>query len=127
MKIKLDMKHYFYMGIGIIMLLAMGLVAYGAWLNYSDENQIARRMDSRAIQLKASRADLREIHTAVSLPAVRFSSTNMTDAVALTDGRIMEWRVNKNSPVHRGDALLSMANEQLPLRIQQASSAVSRA
>ena len=127
MKIKLDLKHYFYIGIGIIMLLAMGLVAYGAWLNYSDENQIARRMDSRAIQLKASRAAFRDIHTAVSLPAVRFSSTNMTDAVALTDGRIMEWMVNKNSPVHQGDALLSMANEQLPLRIQQASSAVSRA
>jgi hypothetical protein len=89
------MKRYFYIGIAVIMVLALGLVGYGAWLNYSDENQIANRMDNRVIQLSTAKAEYRDIHPTVSLPAVRFSSNNMADAIALTDGRITNWLVEK--------------------------------
>ena len=109
------------------MVLALGLVGYGAWLNYSDENQIANRMDNRVIQLSTAKAEYRDIHPTVSLPAVRFSSDNMADAIALTDGRITNWLVEKNAPVHKGDILVSLINEQIPLKIQQSSSTVSRA
>ncbi|WP_027407093.1 efflux RND transporter periplasmic adaptor subunit [Anaerovibrio sp. RM50] len=121
------MKRYFYIGIAVIMILALGLVGYGAWLNYSDENQIANRMDNRVLQLSTSKAEYRDIHPKVSLPSVRFSSNNMADAIALTDGRITNWLVEKNTPVHKGDVLLTLINEQIPLKIQQATSAVSRA
>lgn len=121
------MKRYFYLGIAIIILMALAIVGYGAWLNYSDENQIAKRMDSRALQLTGAKAAMRQLHPTLSLPAVRFASDNMTDAVARTDGRIMQWYVAKNKSVQRGQVLLSMANEQIPLKIQQAGSAVSRA
>ena len=121
------MKRYFYIGIAVIMVLALCMVGYGAWLNYSDENQISRRMDNRILQLSAAKVAYRDIHPSVELPAVRFSSESMTDAVALTDGRIIAWNVEKNKQVHKGDILLSMANEQIPLKIQQANSAVSRA
>lgn len=109
------------------MVLSLALVGYGAWLNYSDENQIARRMDNRAIQLTGAKASYRELQTVIPLPAVRFSSTNMADAIALTDGRVGDWLVHKNTHVNKGDVLVSMANEQIPLKIQQANSAVQKA
>lgn len=120
------MKKYFYIGIVVILMMALTLVGYGAWLNYSDEDQIARRMDSRVLQLEGARAEMRELQPSLTLDAVRFSSESMTDAVALTNGRILNWYVEKNSTVHKGDMLLSMGNEQVPLKIQQATSAVRR-
>ena len=83
------MKRNFYIGIVVILSLAVILVGYGAWLNYSDENQIARRMDSRRVELLAARVVKRDFLPVFWLDAVRFSSDNMTDAVALTDGRIV--------------------------------------
>lgn len=121
------MKKEFYLGIVIIIMLALGIVGYGAWLNYSDENQIARRMDNRALQVTGAKAMVRELHPTLELPAVRFTSDTMTDAVARIDGRILQWYVGKNKTVKRGEPILSLANDQLPLKIQQAGSAVSRA
>lgn len=121
------MKRYFYIGIAIILMISLGIVGYGAWLNYSDENQIATRMDNRTLQLKAARAEVREIQPIITMDTVRFVSERMTDAVALTDGRILHWNVDKNSKVYKGQVLLSMANDQIPLKIQQATSAVRRA
>ena len=111
------MKKYFYLGIAIILIMALAIVGYGAWLNYSDEHQIANRMDNRKVQLSGATAAQRQLHPTLTLPAVRFTSENMADAVALTDGRIMQWLVGKNSPVQQGDLLLTMANEQIPLKI----------
>lgn len=121
------MKKYFFIGIGIILVLALALVAYGTWLNISDEDQIAHRMDSRALRVNGARVSRMDLVPMVSLDAVRFVSDNMTDAIALTDGRIVRWHVGKNSAVKNGDILLSMRDEKLPLKIQQASSAVRRA
>lgn len=121
------MKKYFFIGIGVILALALSLVAYGAWLNISDEDQIARRMDSRILRVNGARAAVREFTPVVKLDTVRFVSDSMTDAIALADGRIMRWYVGKNSAVHSGDILLSLVDEQLPLKLQQAESAVRRA
>ncbi|SDZ97605.1 efflux RND transporter periplasmic adaptor subunit [Selenomonas ruminantium] len=121
------MKKYFYIGIVVILMISLAIVAYGAWLNYSDENQIASRMDNRTLQLKAAKAEVREMQPIITMETVRFVSERMTDAVALTDGRILQWYVEKNSNVNKGQVLLSMANDQIPLKIQQATSAVSRA
>lgn len=121
------MKKLFGLGIAIILLLAAAIVAWGAWLNYSDENQIARRMDSRKVELTAARAAVREFAPTIELEALRFGSKNMADAVALTDGRIVTWHVGKNGYVNKGEPLVSLVNENIPLKIQQAESAISRA
>ncbi|MBR3457432.1 MAG: hypothetical protein IKH16_04670, partial [Selenomonadaceae bacterium] len=55
------MKRYYFIGIVVILALALALVGYGAWLNYSDENQIARRMEERALQLTGTRVQMREL------------------------------------------------------------------
>ena len=121
------MKKIFSLGIVIILLLAVAIVIWGAWLNYSDENQIATRMDSRAVELTAARAEVRDFAPTVELDALRFSSDSIADAVALTEGRIVQWHAAKNDTVAKGQLLLSMMNENIPLRIQQAESAISRA
>ena len=120
------MKRNFYIGIVVILFLAVILVGYGAWLNYSDEDQIARRMDSRQVELSAAQVVKRDFLPIFRLDAVRFSSDNMTDAVALTDGRIVRWHVGKNTDVVKDQLLMTMRNENLPLRIQEAESAISR-
>ncbi|MCR5176954.1 MAG: efflux RND transporter periplasmic adaptor subunit [Anaerovibrio sp.] len=121
------MKKYFYIAVAVILSMATLLVVYGAWLNYSDENQIARRLSERTIQIVGAKVKKQELYPRIELDLVRFYSENMTDAVALTDGRIAKWFVNKNTSVHKGEALLSMVNEQIPLKIQRAASAVKKA
>ncbi|MBR3456948.1 MAG: efflux RND transporter periplasmic adaptor subunit [Selenomonadaceae bacterium] len=121
------MKKIFGIAIVIILLMAVAIVGWGAWLNYSDEHHIADRMDSRVVELTAARAKVREFSPAATLDAIRFSSDTMADAVALTDGRILQWHVGKNTDVRKGDILVNMANENIPLKIQQAESAISKA
>ncbi|MBR2214881.1 MAG: efflux RND transporter periplasmic adaptor subunit [Selenomonadaceae bacterium] len=121
------MKKTFGFAVALILLMAAGIVGWGAWLNYSDENQIASRMNNRAVEVTAVRAARRELAPTIPLDAVRFSSDNMTDAVALTEGTILRWQVGKNKAVHEGDILAEMMNESIPLKIQQAESAISRA
>jgi hypothetical protein len=75
-------------------------------------------MDNRVLQIKGAKAAVREMRPVLTIDAVRFASNNMTDAVALTNGRILQWYVGKNSTVSKGDILLSMDNEQIPLKIQ---------
>jgi len=121
------MKKTFGLAVVIISLMAAAIVVWGAWLNYSDENQIANLMNHRAVEVNAVRAARRELAPTILLDAVRFSSHNMTDAVALTEGTILRWHVGKNKTVHEGDVIAEMMNESIPLKIQQAESAISRA
>lgn len=121
------MKKIFGLAVALILLMAAGIVVWGAWLNYSDENQIASRMNNRAVEVNAVRAAQRELAPLIPLDAVRFSSDNMTDAVALTEGTILRWHVGKNKTVREGDVIAEMVNESIPLKIQQAESAISRA
>ncbi len=120
------MKKYFFIGLVTIFILAIALVGYGTWLNVSDENQIARRMDERALTLTGAKAQKRSLHPTIELDAVRLYSENMADAVALIDGRIIEWYVKKNSAVQKGDTLLRLENDQVLLQIQQATANVRR-
>ena len=121
------MKKTFGLAVAIIFLLAAAIVGWGAWLNYSDENQIANRMNNRAVEVNAVRAARRELTPVIPLDAVRFSSDTITDAVALTEGTIIRWYTGKNKAVHEGDIIAEMMNESIPLKIQQAESAISRA
>ena len=121
------MKKIYGVAMVLIIFMALAIVAWGAWLNYSDENQIANRMDNRSVEVTAAKAARREFAPTISLDAVRFVSDNMTDAVALTDGRILNWQVEKNEKVSKGQNLVEMVNESIPLKIQQAESSISRA
>ncbi|MBR3722835.1 MAG: efflux RND transporter periplasmic adaptor subunit [Selenomonadaceae bacterium] len=120
------MKKYFFTGVALIIILAVSLIVYGAWLNYSDTKQIAKHMNERTIAVPVAKVAMRNISPKIEIETVRFSSDNMADAVALTDGRIVNWLVKKNDKVTKGQILISMTNEQIPLKIQQAMSQVSQ-
>lgn len=120
------MKKHFYVGIVIILALSFGLVAYGGYLNYNDEHQIANLMEERSIQLTAAKAEKRYLRPTVSPDAIKLYSESMTDAVALIDGRITKILVAKNSAVRKGDKIMTLMNEQIPMQIQQALNNVQR-
>ena len=121
------MKKYFYIAMAIILFLSVILVAYGGYLNYSDAKQIANRMEERALQLTGAKARLRYLSSVFEVETLKLYSDTMTDAVALTDGRITKIMVSKNDYVNKGDVIMTLENDQIPLKIQQANSNIQRA
>lgn len=120
------MKRLYMVGLVLILLFAVAIIAYGAWLNKSGENQITERMENRIIPLQGAKVQFREIRPKVPLETVNLYSEEMADAVALIDGRIDEMFVVKNSSVRRGQILFSLVNEDIPLKIKQAESTIAR-
>lgn len=121
------MKKFYFVGLAIILLMAVGLIAYGTYLNKTDETQIEMRMESRTIPLQGSRAKFRNLQPIFVLETVNLTSEEMADAVALIDGRIENAFVQKNSSVGKGQILFELANEDIPIKIQQAESAIAKA
>ena len=121
------MKRNFYLGAAIILIVAMLIVGYGAWLNYSDENQIAMRMAERVLPLRGTKAKIRRIRPVLALDAINLSSNNMADAVALANGRVIEVLVQKNEHVKQGQPLFVLLDEEMPMKLQQADTAILRA
>ena len=121
------MKRLYMVGLVLILLMAIGIVSYGAYLNKSGENQITERMESRTIPLHGSRAQFRDIHPGLVLETINLYSEDMADAVALIDGRVEQIFVSKSSLVRRGDVLFTLVNEEIPLKIRQADSNIAKA
>ena len=122
-----EMKRLYMVGLVLILLMAIAVVSYGAYLNKSGENQITERMESRTIPLQGARVKFREIHPGLVLETVNLYSEEMADAVALIDGRVEQIFVDKSSIVRRGDVLFTLVNEEIPLKIQQADSNIAKA
>ena len=114
------MKKYFLIGLGIVLALSLSLILYGAYLNERGEFQIAKRMSERSLELQGAKAEKRFIRPFFKLNAINFFSKDMTDALALSDGRIVECVAPKGSFVRKGDTLFLLVNEELPLQIKQA-------
>ena len=121
------MKKYYIIGLVLVLMCAVGLIAYGMYLNRAGENKISERMANRAIPLQGERAKFRNIYPTFVLDTINFYSDEMADAVALIDGRLTEVFVNKNSKVEQGQRLFTLVNEDIPLKIQQAESGIARA
>ena len=97
----------------IILALAVALVMYGGYLNYNDSNQIANRMEERAIQLACAKVEKKFLKPMLQVETLKLYSDNMTDATALTDGRITQIFVKKNDYVQKGDIILFKASQFL--------------
>ena len=121
------MKKSYMVGLVLILLFAVSMIAYGAWLNQTGENQIADRMKSRTIPLQGAKVQMRDFYPRISMETVNLYTEEMADAVALIDGRIEGVYVSKNSSVRRGQVIFSLVNDDIPLKIQQAESSIARA
>lgn len=121
------MKKPYIVGLVLILLAAVAMVAYGAWLNKSGENQIAVRMKERTIPLQGAKVQVRDLHPSLELATVNLYSEEMADAVALIEGRVEQIHVSKNSQVQRGQIIFTLVNDEIPLKIQQADSSIAKA
>lgn len=121
------MKKYFYIGLAVILLMSVGIIVYGTYLNTRGENIIASRMDNRKLPLKGQAAQMREIQPVLMLDTIKLYSDDMADAVALIDGRITESYAKRNTRVQAGEALFSLTNEEVPMKLKQADSNILKA
>lgn len=121
------MRKFYFVGLVAILIMAIGMIAYGAYLNESGENQIAKRMRERTIPLQGEKVKYRNISPMFMLDTINLSSNEMADAVALIDGRIENSFVKKNSSVRRGQVIFALVNEDIPIKIQQAESSIAKA
>ena len=121
------MKKYFLIGLAIVCVVVVGIISYGAYLNKAGENAIIERMAERRIPLQGTTAKVRNIKTRVILDTLNLYSNEMTDTIALIDGRISAINIQKNDFVRRGEVLFNLTNEQYPLKIKQAEIDILRA
>jgi len=121
------MKKSYMVGLVLILLFAVSMIAYGAWLNQTGENQIADRMKNRTIPLQGAKVAVRDFYPRIEMETINLYSEEMADAVALIDGRIEGIYVSKNSNVRRGQVIFSLVNDDIPLKIQQAESSIAKA
>ena len=121
------MKKLYMVGLVLILFFAVAMIAYGAWLNKSGENQIVERMESRTIPLQGAKVQMRNFYPRIVMETINLYSEEMADAVALIDGRVEQIYVSKNSDVRRGQVIFSLVNDDIPLKIQQAESSIARA
>lgn len=114
------MKNYFYIGIALTVTLIACLVGYGIHLNRSGENRIAERVQSLRLPLVGVKAETRDISPHIVMDLVNLYSDEMTDVVALENGRITQVFAEKNSRVEVDSPILALQDEELPLKIRQA-------
>lgn len=121
------MKKYFILGIALITILIASLLGYGVYLNERGENQITDRMENLKVPLVGERAKVREISPVTKMDLVNLYPLEMTDVVSLENGRITSVLVEKNSHVRAGDPILTLVDEDIPLKIRQADSDILQA
>ena len=121
------MKKLYFVGMVIILLVAISLIGYGTYLNKTDENQIEMRMENRTIPLQGAKAEFRNLQPRMVLDTINLTSDEMADAVALIDGRIEAALVNKNTSVSKGQVLFEILNEDIPIKLEEADSSIAKA
>lgn len=113
------MRKVFFITMGIILAIVASAIGYGAYLNQAGESNIKGRLADRRLDLRGTIVAEKDIHAHLSVDTVNIYSNDMTDAIALIDGRIDRVNVKKNDHVSQGAILCSLTNEQLPVKLRQ--------
>ncbi len=121
------MKIYFYLGMGIIITLIVGLLGYGVYLNHRGESEIEQRMESLRLPLNGAVVQERDIQPYVELELVNLYCDDMTDVIARENGRITQVFVEKHGTVTAGKPIMQLTDEDIPLKIRQADSDILEA
>jgi len=121
------MKKYFISGLVFLLILSVGLIFYGVWLNNRGEVQITQRMSERKLDLPGVKVKRRELYPKIMLNAVNLYSENMVDAVTLIEGRITENFAPKNSRVRQGEIIFVVENEDIGLELKEADANILEA
>ncbi len=121
------MKFYFLLGVIVIVAVIAGLLGYGIYLNQLGEVQIAEHVERHKLTLTGVRVEERDIIPLMEMELVNLYSDEMTDVVALSNGRITHNYVEKNSHVNAGDPILSILDEDISIKLRQVESDILEA
>jgi len=121
------MKKFIYAGMAFSLLLIVGLITYGAYLNFYGEKQIARRVDERRVELVGTQAEIRDICPVFKLDTMSLQAEQMADTVALIDGRIMNIMVKVDDVVTEGQEICILSNPEYAIQVQEISSNIMEA
>ncbi len=121
------MRKILFGGLVISLVLAIGLMLLGVYINYRGESQINKRMENRAMLLRCATVGQREIYPCMDLPIVTIHADNMTDVLSLVDGQIAQFLVNKKDEVKAGQPICTLANDEVALKIQEVDSNILEA
>ncbi|MDD7678793.1 MAG: biotin/lipoyl-binding protein, partial [Anaerovibrio sp.] len=121
------MKKYFYIAMIMVIIMALTIIGYGIFVNYKGESVILERMNNRSVIVNATTVKIRQIHAQYEFPEASMYSRQSVDVIAKVDGVITKKYTHKNKYVHAGDVVVELTNEDLPLKIKQAESALRRA
>ena len=116
------MRKNFYIAMAVVVILIVGLLGYGVYLNERSENQITLRMNERSLPLHGVKVATRNIYPVFKLDFINFYSNEMVDVTALIEGKVNRLFVEQNNFVRAGDPLVELFNEEIPLQIIQADS-----
>ncbi len=121
------MKKYYWIAMGIIVFLSLSLIGYGIYVNYKGESVISDRMSNRAIVVHGAKAAERELYAQHEIYNAAMEARHSIDIIAKVDGVITSKVMHKNMQVKQGDVVAVLSNEDIPLRIKQAQSALKKA
>lgn len=121
------MKKYYLVAMAMIIVLVISLIGYGIFINYEGERVISDRMSKQAVTVQTAKASYRELHPSFDVENAQMQSSNATDVIAKVDGVITSNTLHKNQQVKKGETVAVLTNEEIPLRIIQAESALKRA
>ncbi|MGM9540548.1 hypothetical protein, partial [Anaerovibrio sp.] len=121
------MKRYFYIAMTMVIIMSLTIIGYGIFINYKGESVILERMNNRSVIVNATTVKMRNINAQYEFPEASMSSRQSVDVIAKADGVITRKFTHKNKYVHAGDVVVELINEDLPLKIKQAESALRRA
>lgn len=121
------MKKYYWIAMGLIVVLSLSLIGYGIYVNYKGESVISDRMNNRAIVVHGARAAEHEIYAQHEVANAAMEARHSIDVIAKVDGVITSKKMHKNMEVKKGEVIAVLENEDIPLRIKQAKSALKKA
>lgn len=111
----------------IIIGLAMLMVTYGFYLNYSSEKNIAQQISNSRTRLEGIRVHSAVVSASWEVPSLRLEAENMTDVISRNSGTLEEVYVKQNQKVVKNQPLARVLGEDLDVKIKQLEADIARA
>lgn len=121
------MRKALYYIVGVIVGLAMLLVVYGFYLNYSSEKNIAQQISNSRTRLEGMRVHTDVVSASWEVPSLRLEAENIVDVISRNSGTLEEVYVKQNQKVTKGQPLARVLGEDLDLKIKQLEADIARA
>lgn len=121
------MRKLFFIAVSTIIIAAILLVGYGAFLNYKSEKVIDIRMANRVLNLEGAKAEKRILLPLWERESLRLSAENMTDAISRLEGTVEEVFVKQNDYVMKGQPICRITNEEIPVKLAQIDVNIAKA